>query len=196
MALRSATRRLVAVAAAGAVALAAVPEPAVADATVRGIAAALRTDPVYVADSQSRLLTVPQRGRVRLRIVRKDIGRIQIAVVSPEGAQRAGGIGGLANAIDQAMPGRRGALVATTGSAFHVVTSHGVVEPVVAISAPRRPGIAWSIAFASPPIPPARWALSGDTTAIWMRPMSFRTIRRRTRPRCGTVSSRLWESAT
>ena len=96
MALRSATRRLVAVAAAGAVALAAVPEPAVADATVRGIAAALRTDPVYVADSQSRLLTVPQRGRVRLRIVRKDIGRIQIAVVSPESAQRAGGIGGLA----------------------------------------------------------------------------------------------------
>jgi len=132
VALRSATRRLVAVAAAAAMGLAAVPEPAFADATVREIAAALRTDPVYVADSQSRLLTVPQRGRVRLRIVRKDIGRIQIAVVSPESAQRAGGIGGLANAIDQAMPGRRGALVATTGTAFHVVTSHGVVEPTAA----------------------------------------------------------------
>jgi len=132
VALRSATRRLVAVAAAAAMGLAAVPEPAFADATVREIAAALRTDPVYVADSQRRLLTVPQRGRVRLRIVRKDIGRIQIAVVSPESAQRAGGIGGLANAIDQAMPGRRGALVATTGTAFHVVTSHGVVEPTAA----------------------------------------------------------------
>ena len=132
MVLRSATRRLLAVAAAGAVALGAVPEGAFADATVRGIATALRKDPVYVADSQSRLLTVPERGRIRLRIVRKDIGRIQIAVVSPESAQRAGGIGGLANAIDQAMPGRRGALVATTGSAFHVVTSHGVVEPTAA----------------------------------------------------------------
>lgn len=132
MVLRSATRRLLAVAAAGAVALHALPEAAAADATVRGIATALRKDPVYVADSQSRLLTVPEQGRIRLRIVRKDIGRIQIAVVSPESAQRAGGIGGLANAIDQAMPGRRGALVATTGSAFHVVTSHGVVEPTAA----------------------------------------------------------------
>ena len=132
VALRSATRRLLTVAAAAAVALTAAPEPASADATVREIATVLRSDPVYVADSQSRLLTVPERGRVRLRIVRKDIGRIQIAVVSRQGAQRAGGIGGLANAIDQAMPGRRGALIATTGSAFHVVTSHGVVEPTAA----------------------------------------------------------------
>lgn len=132
MALRSATRRLLAVAVLPVVALASVPAPASADATVRQIAAALRADPVYVADSQSRLLSVPDRGRIRLRIVRRDIGRIQIAVVSPRSAQRAGGIGGLANAIDQAMPGRRGALVATTGSAFHVVTSHGVVEPTAA----------------------------------------------------------------
>jgi hypothetical protein len=132
VALRSAIRRLVAVAATAAVALAAAPQGASAEAAVREIAAALRSDPVYVADSQSRLLSIAEQGRIRLRIVRKDIGRIQIAVVSPESAQRAGGIGGLANAIDQAMPGRRGALVATTGSAFHVVTSHGVVEPTAA----------------------------------------------------------------
>jgi len=133
VALRSATRRLLALAAAAAATLVATPGTAsAADATVHEIAAGLRDDPVYVADSQSRRLTVPERGRIRLRIVRKDIGRIQIAVVSPRSAERAGGIGGLANAIDQAMPGRRGALVATTGSAFHVVTSHGVVEPTAA----------------------------------------------------------------
>lgn len=132
VALGSATRRPLAVAAAAFVAFATVAEPASADAPVREIATALRSDPVYVADSQRRLLTVPERGRIRLRIVRKDIGRIQIAVVSPQSAERAGGIAGLANAIDQAMPGRRGALVATTGAAFHVVTSHGVVDPTAA----------------------------------------------------------------
>lgn len=132
MALRSAIRRLLAVAASAGVGLVAAPGAAGADASVREIATALRSDPLYVADSQRRLLTVPERGRIRLRIVRKDIGRIQIALVSPGSAERAGGIAGLANAIDQAMPGRRGALVATTGSAFHVVTSHGVVEPTAA----------------------------------------------------------------
>jgi hypothetical protein len=61
-----------------------------------------------------------------------DIGRIQIAVVAPESAERAGGVGALANAVDQAMPGRRGSLLVTTGTAFHVVTSHAVVEPTAA----------------------------------------------------------------
>ncbi|MET0615704.1 MAG: hypothetical protein ABW142_09670 [Thermoleophilaceae bacterium] len=103
-----------------------------AAATARQVATALRSDPVYVAESQRRLLTVPQRGQVRLRIVDADIGRIQIAVVSLGRAQRAGGLGALANAIDQAMPGRRGSLVVTTGSGFHVVTSHRVVEPTAA----------------------------------------------------------------
>jgi hypothetical protein len=56
---------------------------------------------------------------------------------------------------------------------------------------PRRPGIAWSIAFASAPTPPARSALSCATTAIRMRPMSASTIRSRSSPRCGTVSSPL-----
>ena len=108
------------------------PAGATAGSTVREVAAGLRMDPLYVDDSQSRLLTVAERGRVRLRIVRQDIGRIQIAVVSPRSAERAGGVGELANAVDQAMPGRRGSLVVTTGSAWHVVTSHGVVGPTAA----------------------------------------------------------------
>ena len=103
-----------------------------AAATAREVAASLRSDPVFVDDSQSGLLTVPQRGQLRLRIVDADIGRIQIAVVAPESAERAGGLRELANAIDQAMPGRRGALLVTTGSRFHVVTSHAVVNPTAA----------------------------------------------------------------
>jgi hypothetical protein len=106
-----------------------VPNARAAGSSAREVAAGLRGDPVYVADSERRQLTVAERGRLRLRILRKDIGRIQIAFVSPRRAERAGGLGELANAVDQAMPGRRGALVATTGSAFHVVTSHTVVRP-------------------------------------------------------------------
>jgi hypothetical protein len=109
-----------------------VPAAASAASTAREVAASLRSDPVFVDESQSGLLTVPQRGELRLRIVDADIGRIQIAVVAPESAQRAGGLGALANAIDQAMPGRRGSLLVTTGTGFHVVTSHAVVNPTAA----------------------------------------------------------------
>jgi hypothetical protein len=112
--------------------LALVPYAAAAGSSAREVAAGLRGDPVYVADSEREQLSVGERGRLRLRIVREDIGRIQIAVVSPRSAERAGGVGALANAVDQAMPGRRGSLVVTTGSAFHVVTSHGVVQPTAA----------------------------------------------------------------
>lgn len=124
-------RRLVAAAVACGL-LALLPGVATAGSSAREVAAALRSDPVYVADSERKQLTVPQRGRVRLRIVKADIGRIQVAVVSPQSAERAGGLSELANAVDQAMPGRRGALILTTGSAFHVVTSHGVVGPTAA----------------------------------------------------------------
>ena len=121
-----------AAAAAVCVSLGLLPAGAAAGSTVREVAAGLRMDPLFVADSQGRLLTVAERGSVRLRIVRRDIGRIQIAVVPPRSAERAGGLGQLANAVDQALPGRRGSLVVTTGSAWHVVTSHGAVGPTAA----------------------------------------------------------------
>jgi len=115
-----------------ALALALVPDLASGAPTARGVAAALETDPVYVAPSESGRLSVAARGRVRIRIVQRDIGRIQIAVVPAGSAERAGGLGELANAVDQAMPGRRGSLILTTGTAFHVVTSHGAVNPTTA----------------------------------------------------------------
>jgi hypothetical protein len=110
----------------------AVPAEALAGSTAREVAQALRSDPVYVASQVRGLLSVPERGRLRLRIVRRDIGRIQIAVVPSGSAERAGGLNEFANAVDQAMPGRRGALLVTTGSAFHVITSHAVVNPTLA----------------------------------------------------------------
>jgi hypothetical protein len=110
-----------------------VPNAAAAGSSAREVAAGLRSDPVYVADSEREQLSVAERGRLRLRILRKDIGRIQIAVMSPRSAERAGGLGELANAVDQAMPGRRGALVATTGTAFHVL---GVIIVAASIAIP------------------------------------------------------------
>jgi hypothetical protein len=108
------------------------PAEALAGSTAREVAGELRDDPVYVAPGQAGLLTVAQRGRLRLRIVDRDIGRIQIAVVPGASARRAGGLNEYANAVDQAMPGRRGALLVTTGTAFHVVTSHAVIQPTLA----------------------------------------------------------------
>jgi hypothetical protein len=108
------------------------PTEAVAGSTAREVAEALRDDPVYVAPASADLLTVAQRGRLRLRIVDRDVGRIQIAVVPGASAQRAGGLNEYANAVDQAMPGRRGALLVTTGTAFHVITSHAVINPTLA----------------------------------------------------------------
>jgi hypothetical protein len=52
-------------------------------------------------------------------------------VVPAAAADRVGGIRSFANAVDQAMPERRGALVATTGQDFQVVTSYNDVEPTL-----------------------------------------------------------------
>jgi hypothetical protein len=103
-----------------------------AGSTAREVADSLRSDPVFVARASGRLLSVPERGRVRVRIAQLDPGRIQIVVVPEGSARRAGGLNEYANAVDQAMPGRRGALIVRSGSAFHVVTSHPVVNPTTA----------------------------------------------------------------
>ena len=71
MTLRSRTARLLAL---SAVAACVAPAGASAASTAREVAASLRSDPVFVDQSQSGLLTVPQRGQLRLRIVDVDIG--------------------------------------------------------------------------------------------------------------------------
>jgi hypothetical protein len=99
--------------------------------TAQAVATALQRDPVYVAPSVRRQLPPAAARRLRRKIRRVDRGRIQVAVVPPASADRAGGIRSFSNAIDQALPDRRGTLLATTGQDFQAVTSHGAVDPTV-----------------------------------------------------------------
>ena len=99
---------------------------------VHDVASALQQDPVYVASSQRRALPPSAARRLRRKIARLDRGRIQIAVVPSASAERVGGIRSFGNAVDQAMPDRRGTLIATTGQSFQIVTSHSGVETTLA----------------------------------------------------------------
>jgi hypothetical protein len=85
---------------------------------------------------------------------------------------------------------------ASVGSITECEVTTWKAVPVVTSSDPRRPGIAWSTAFAYSFSPPARRALAPGTTAIWIRPMSRSTIRSRSRPRSATLSSPAWPGAT
>lgn len=93
-------------------------------ASVSEIATALRSDPVFVEPEAAERLPEADRGRVRIRIAQVATGRIQVVVVGSATARRAGGVQELANAIDQAMPGRRGSLIVTNGQNFWIITSH------------------------------------------------------------------------
>jgi hypothetical protein len=108
----------------GAAAVPAGPGVAVADSGHAGdVAAALQSDPVYVAPSRSERLDLAATGRIRLAILRKDIGRIHIAVVPRAWASESGGVGAFANAVDQELRGQ-GALLVVADRDAHVVTSH------------------------------------------------------------------------
>ena len=63
-----------------------------------------------------------QAGRLRLRILDKDIGRIKIAVLPPSLAREAGGMPELANGIDREL-GAAGALLVAAGDGLWAVTS-------------------------------------------------------------------------
>ncbi|MFL5846530.1 MAG: hypothetical protein ACJ762_17735 [Solirubrobacteraceae bacterium] len=86
-------------------------------------AAALERDPVYVAPARAARLDAAAQGRLRLRIVRKDIGRIKIAVVPRAWVREEGGVRSYANGVDADLAGRGALLVYADGDA-HVITSH------------------------------------------------------------------------
>lgn len=87
------------------------------------VAAALQSDPVYVAPARSERLDLGATGRIRLLILRKDIGRVHIAVVPRKWATEAGGVRGFVDAVDRELRGR-GALLVVADSDAHVITSH------------------------------------------------------------------------
>ncbi|MCW2990346.1 MAG: hypothetical protein JWM73_940, partial [Solirubrobacterales bacterium] len=106
------------------VVLAALPAPARAGGTGPAeTAAALERDPVYVAPARASSFDAGAQGRVRLRIVRKDIGRIKIAVIPRAWTRAEGGLRAYANAVDAELQGRGALLVYADGDA-HVITSH------------------------------------------------------------------------
>jgi hypothetical protein len=115
-------------------ALALLPSTPAGAATVRphAVATALDRDPVYVAPSMRAALRSAAASRLQREIAKLDKGRIQIAVVPPASAERVGGIASFANAVDQAMPNRRGTLIGTTGRDFQIVTSHTGVDTTLA----------------------------------------------------------------
>jgi hypothetical protein len=115
-----------------ALALAPAAPASAADPRVRDVAAALDKDPVYVAPSKRAALPPSAARRLRRQIARLDKNRIQIAVVPQGSADRVGGIRSFGNAVDQAMPNRRGTLIATTGQDFQIVTSHTGVDTTLA----------------------------------------------------------------
>lgn len=108
----------------GAALVPALPAAAGADSGRAGdVAAALQSDPVYVAPARSGRLDSLAAGRIRLLILRKDLGRIHIAVVPRAWAAEAGGVAAFARGIDSELRAKGALLVVADGNA-HVITSH------------------------------------------------------------------------
>lgn len=94
------------------------------------IAEGLRSDPVYVDRDAHRTLSSAEAGRVRLRIVERNIGRIKVAVLPEEAAEGAGGIAPLANSIDRELAAP-GTLIVAAGKGLYAVTSYPQVDQAV-----------------------------------------------------------------
>jgi hypothetical protein len=99
------------------------------------LAGVLKDDPVY-ADPRARpSLTAKQAEGVRLRIAERAPGRIAIAVVSREVAGAAGGVRGLARAIDRDFDVNGALLVIDSDSAWVVVSYTDTERAVRAVRA-------------------------------------------------------------
>jgi hypothetical protein len=125
-------RLLVLLALAGSLALCAPAFAFGAPQTGAELAGVLKDNPVY-ADPEARpTLTAAQAERVRLRIAERAPGRIAIAVVSDGVAGRAGGVRGLARAIDRDFDVNGALLVIDSDSdSAWVVVSYPDTEPAV-----------------------------------------------------------------
>ena len=100
----------------------AVPAAAAAAPDYGTIAAEVERNVVWVHPRAARALDAGEAGRLRLRILDKDIGRIKIAVLPAALAREAGGMQDLANGIDREL-GAAGALIVAAGDGLWAVTS-------------------------------------------------------------------------
>ena len=101
---------------------------ATAEASPAGVARQLARDPVYVQQGAEPTLSVPERGRLRLQIARKDLGRVKVAVVPVSEAEHAGGTRELANGIDHELKAK-GNLIVVAGPQAYLITSYPQVQP-------------------------------------------------------------------
>ena len=105
----------------GALAVAAPAAPASDDPAQ--LAAAVERDVVHVDPRASRRLSEAEAGKLRLRILDRDLGRIRILVVPPAAAERNGGIASLANDVASRTE-LRGALIVVAGTSVWISTTY------------------------------------------------------------------------
>jgi hypothetical protein len=98
-------------------------------ATPEQVARAIERDPVYSAPGAEPGLTQEEAGKIRIRIVERDIGRIKVAVVSEDDAAKAGSVKGFANAVDHNIH-LHGTLLVFAGD-IHMVTSYPSLDRTV-----------------------------------------------------------------
>src|SRR4051812_27161830 len=130
------------------------------------LAAALRDDPVHVDPGARGRLPVPAAGQVRLRIVRRDIGRIRIAVVSGGTKRRARGLDALSNAIPARLQ-RPGTLLLVANRDWWLNTSYAPGRVIAAVqrAASSRHGLQSQLLAAVDRIAAAHPGPAADPTA-------------------------------
>jgi hypothetical protein len=89
----------------------------------RGLAHNIERQVVYVDPKATPRVSDAAAGRIRLEIVKKDIGRVKIALVPESRAQQEGSVAALANAVDADLD-FRGTLLVVAGSHAQAITSH------------------------------------------------------------------------
>lgn len=105
------------------VALAALAPAASASDDPAQLAAAVARDVVHVEPRAAKRVSTAEAGRLRIRIVQRDPGRIKILVVPGMTAERNGGIAKLSNAVFT-RAGLRGALMVVAGPQVWITTSY------------------------------------------------------------------------
>ncbi|HEX8067159.1 MAG TPA: hypothetical protein VF520_11595 [Thermoleophilaceae bacterium] len=105
-------------------------EPAGAASYPERVARGVEREVVFVDRRAEPRISEADAGRIRLRILRKDLGRIKIALVDDRQARRAGGVTGLAKAVGRHLE-LRGTLLVVGRSTVFATTSHPAVNETV-----------------------------------------------------------------
>lgn len=128
--MRAGLRSTVVAAATAALLAAAAPPGAAAASYTETLAKRVEREIVYVERGARPSVSGSDAGRLRLRIVRKDNGRIKIAVLTGSNAEENGGVTGIAHGVARHLD-FRGALVIVAEQNVYALTSHQASAPTV-----------------------------------------------------------------